>query len=359
MAVEQPSSNLEVIMRKYVFKINPEHCPDGAFDNRTPELWEAGQFKVPWPHTLDSRSLELHEILRGDTCWIWLHVERKKDKERRSPGLVGQAVFDSVAINSDATSDDKRLLVRFTDVNFRKRAILRDQFEKHQEHSETVQNLLRYTTRRVAALTDDQVTEFEGTINRIDDETQRLMEQYSSGSSSSTNSSIAESNKAGGSETEIEEERAAEREYEARKKAEDDIQNRTDIGETEKAQLVNARRGQGVFRRNLRNYEKYCRLTGIDQVEHLRASHIKPWRVSSDFQKLDGNNGLLLSPHIDHLFDQGYISFRDSGGLLVSRLLAKQVLSTWRISEDQRCGPFRAEQLPYLAYHREHIFKKT
>ncbi len=344
-------------MSKYIFKINPEHCPDDAFDNRAPELWEAGEFKVPWPRTLDGRSLELHEILPGDACWIWLHVEKKKDKERRSPGLVGQAVFDSVAINSDATSDDKRLLVRFTDVNFRKSAILRGQFEDHQEHSEVVQNLLDYTTRRVASLTDDQAAEFEETIDRIDDETRRLMEQYSSGSSASTNSKIPENKQAGGSEDEADEEQAAEIEYAARNKAEDGIRNRTDIGETEKAQLVNARRGQGAFRRNLRNYEKYCRLTGIDQVEHLRASHIKPWRVSSDFEKLDGNNGLLLSPHIDHLFDQGYIGFSDFGDLMVSRFLAKQVLLAWGISEGQKCGAFRAEQLPYLEYHRNHIFK--
>ncbi len=173
-------------MSEFIFKINPEHCPDEAFDNRAPELWEAGEFKVPWPRTLDGRSLELHEILPGDACWIWLHVEKKKDKERRSPGLVGQAVLEARALNSNATSDDKRLLARFNDVRFRERAILRDQFELHQERSETVQSLLSYTTRRVAALTDNQAIEFEELINWIDAETQRLIEQYSGGASASS-----------------------------------------------------------------------------------------------------------------------------------------------------------------------------
>lgn len=80
------------------------------------------------------------------------------------------------------------MLVRFTDVRFRERPILRDQFERHQERSETVQSLLSYTTRRVAALTDNQATEFEEHINWIDAETQRLMEQYSEGASASSGS---------------------------------------------------------------------------------------------------------------------------------------------------------------------------
>ena len=93
---------------------------------------------------------------------------------------------------------------------------------------------------------------------------------------------------------------------------------RTDIGPTEKQTLVNARRGQGLFRERVIALEGRCRVTGVELVDHLRASHIKPWKDSSDQEKLDGNNGLLLAPHIDHLFDQGYISFTDVGDLIVS-----------------------------------------
>ena len=93
---------------------------------------------------------------------------------------------------------------------------------------------------------------------------------------------------------------------------------RTDIGPTEKQTLVNARRGQGLFRERVIALEGRCRVTGVELVDHLRASHIKPWKDSSDQEKLDGNNGLLLAPHIDHLFDQGYISFTDVGDFIVS-----------------------------------------
>ena len=94
------------------------------------------------------------------------------------------------------------------------------------------------------------------------------------------------------------------------------------------------------------------------QVRHLRASHIKPWRLSSDREKLDGNNGLLLSPHVDQLFDGGWITFTDSGELLRSSRLDRRVLESWKIPEELNVGAFNDEQKRYLAFHRESVFKE-
>lgn len=88
----------------------------------------------------------------------------------------------------------------------------------------------------------------------------------------------------------------------------------------------------------------------------MKASHIKPWRASTDFEKLDGNNGLLLSPHVDHLFDKGFISFEDDGRVLVSDRTAPEVLRRWGLDLSGLCGAFRSEQLPYLQFHREFVF---
>jgi putative restriction endonuclease len=68
-------------------------------------------------------------------------------------------------------------------------------------------------------------------------------------------------------------------------------------GPTFKEQIVRARRGQGVFRANVLLIEDYCRVTKVTDRRHLVASHIKPWRDASDAERLDGTNGLLLSPH--------------------------------------------------------------
>ena|ERR1700688_3467964 len=64
--------------------------------------------------------------------------------------------------------------------------------------------------------------------------------------------------------------------------------------------------------------ENRCRITGVTNPIHLRASHCKPWRDSSNEERISGENGLLLTPTMDHLFDRGFISFEDSGLLIVS-----------------------------------------
>lgn len=135
------------------------------------------------------------------------------------------------------------------------------------------------------------------------------------------------------------------------------INNRTDLDETEKVQLVKSRRGQGRYRKNLEGFEKACRVTGVSKLKHLRASHIKPWRASNTTEKLDGNNGLLLSPHIDHLFDQGYISFKDNGSLIMSPEADKVTMELWGVNPDRNYGPFREAQKTYLDFHREFIFR--
>lgn len=136
------------------------------------------------------------------------------------------------------------------------------------------------------------------------------------------------------------------------------IMGRTDIGPTTKECLVLSRRGQGQFKVNLRLNEQRCRITGTEDIKHLVASHIKPWSKSSDEEKLNGCNGLLLAPHIDHLFDAGYISFEDNGDLLISEYMGKKVLKLWGISPEHNAGPFTKEQAIFLEYHRKSVFRR-
>ena len=140
--------------------------------------------------------------------------------------------------------------------------------------------------------------------------------------------------------------------------AEEALLQRTDIGPKMKIDLLKARRGQGIYRANLEGVEAACRLTGLLDRRHLRAIHIKPWRKSSDAEKLDGCNGLLLSPHLEHLFWRGYISFSDSGELLVSRYLNPAVLDKWAQQFLRNVGAFRPEQCSYLQYHRLEVFER-
>jgi predicted restriction endonuclease len=135
------------------------------------------------------------------------------------------------------------------------------------------------------------------------------------------------------------------------------LQGRTDIGEIERGQLVKARRGQGIFRTNVRMNERRCRVTGITDPAHLRASHIKPWKDCTDAEKLHGCIGLLLAPHVDHLFDRGWISFTDDGDLLVGRGLSLALLQAWGIPAELNVRPFSELQAKFLDYHRTQVFR--
>jgi len=135
------------------------------------------------------------------------------------------------------------------------------------------------------------------------------------------------------------------------------VRTRTDIPETEIEQLVKARRGQGVYKSNLLEVESHCRLTGVNDRRFLIASHIKPWRHCNDREKLDGNNGLLLAPHVDKLFDQGWISFADNGALLIYSDELIDLLNLWKLPIEANAGNFNLPQKQYLAHHRAQVFK--
>lgn len=140
--------------------------------------------------------------------------------------------------------------------------------------------------------------------------------------------------------------------------AEEAIQRRADIGPAEKTALIKARRGQGIYRQNVELIEHRCRVTGLLDRRHLSAMHIKPWKDSTDVEKLDGFNGLLLSPQFGHLFDRGYISFSDSGDMLLSRELNPAVLKFWHMDAPKNVGAFRSEQARYLDFHRREVFER-
>ena len=130
------------------------------------------------------------------------------------------------------------------------------------------------------------------------------------------------------------------------------------VPETDKLALVLSRRGQGTFKENVRKLERFCRITKVDRIEHLVASHCKPWRDSSNEERLDGENGLLLTPTIDHLFDRGFISFEDKGRLLISPVAHTASLEKMGIPvhEELSVGAFTEGQRKYLEFHRNEVF---
>jgi hypothetical protein len=139
------------------------------------------------------------------------------------------------------------------------------------------------------------------------------------------------------------------------------IEGDSTIAATEREALVLARRGQGLFRERVQAIESHCRVTGVDRIEHLRASHCKPWRDCDNDERLDAENGLLLTPSIDHLFDRGFISFEGDGRLLLSPVAHHASLARMGVAVDRPVdvGSFTARQRGFLAYHRDEVFLRS
>ena len=136
------------------------------------------------------------------------------------------------------------------------------------------------------------------------------------------------------------------------------IQSTADLPETEREQLVYARVGQGRFRAGVYGHERRCRVTHVSNPEHLIASHIKPWRHAKNDERLDPENGLMLTPNVDHLFDRGFISFSDKGRLLYSSSIDRESILRMGFDPDEatEVGGFSRQQRQYLDYHRNEIF---
>ena len=134
-----------------------------------------------------------------------------------------------------------------------------------------------------------------------------------------------------------------------------------ELGHTVTERVLQVRSKQDYFRRQLEGIERECRITGIADLRFLRASHIRPWSAcETGTQRVDGNNGLLLAPHADHLFDRGWISFEDSGKLLRSGELPEPVVQGLglKFRKSGYYGTFTKGQRGYLEFHRSMIYEK-
>ena len=132
------------------------------------------------------------------------------------------------------------------------------------------------------------------------------------------------------------------------------------IDETEREALVKARVGQGIFREELMGkYNGKCIITGISIPQLLIASHVKPWAVSNNKERLSRDNGLLLSATYDKLFDNGLISFKPNGEILISSVVKDESRRMLGIAKKQIYDIKAGKTLKInLEYHRDSVFVK-
>lgn len=133
----------------------------------------------------------------------------------------------------------------------------------------------------------------------------------------------------------------------------DEIAHRN-IDATSRATLVNARVGQGPFRTDvLKLWGNCCAVTGSTTRCAVKASHILPWRDSTDEERLDPHNGLPLIASLDSLFDAGLISFDSSGQMLVSSKLTESERKIFGLDTQALRKKPSEKTATYLAGHRQ------
>ncbi|GGK80799.1 HNH endonuclease [Rufibacter glacialis] len=132
----------------------------------------------------------------------------------------------------------------------------------------------------------------------------------------------------------------------------------SNVHATTRQSIVSSRVGQGIYRQNLVRLWQTCAVTGAGPLGILVASHIKPWRDCDNMQRLDPYNGLLLTPNLDSLFDNGYISFQGDGTIIISKSLSYQSCKLLNITLGMRLRRVYPQNLSYLEYHREEVFRK-
>jgi len=142
---------------------------------------------------------------------------------------------------------------------------------------------------------------------------------------------------------------------------EQQVEKDRSVPETDREAIIRARCGQGLFKQRVMRIERKCRITGVENLTHLIASHCKPWRDASNEERLDGENGLLLTPSVDHLFDRGFIGFENSGELIISPIAHTPSLQRMGIETEHRVnvGLFTEGQKHFLEFHRNSVLLRA
>ncbi len=138
-----------------------------------------------------------------------------------------------------------------------------------------------------------------------------------------------------------------------------EIETCSTIDETIKEQIIQARKGQGKYRELiLEKFHNTCAVTGVNDTRILIASHIKPWTDSSNYERVNRENGILLSPTFDKLFDKGFISFKNNGQILLSDYFDERNFKRLNINDSLICKLYITNEMKvFLDYHRDIVFK--
>ncbi len=129
------------------------------------------------------------------------------------------------------------------------------------------------------------------------------------------------------------------------------------LSETEKDAVVKSRIGQGKFRKEMIRIWGSGSITGLHNITLLRASHMKPWKESTNSERTNPYNGLLLVPNYDLLFDKGLITFDLEGKVIVSETLSLREKRILQVDKELHLRKVFEQSKEFLDYHNRTVFK--
>lgn len=132
------------------------------------------------------------------------------------------------------------------------------------------------------------------------------------------------------------------------------VERSASLSKTERDAIIKARIGQGLFRQRLIDHWGGCSISGFGMFDCLVASHIKPWKDSSNEERLSVFNGLLLQPNYDKLFDKGYISFDGGGKIIYSRFFPDSERKLLGMDDHVHLLHVETQHQVFLKYHNEY-----
>lgn len=129
------------------------------------------------------------------------------------------------------------------------------------------------------------------------------------------------------------------------------------IAETESEVKTKIRLGQQKFRKDLMPlWESKCALCGINLPELLRASHSKPWKDSTNAERVNPYNGVLLCCNHDALYDRGLIAFDGQGRLHISSVICEEEYSLYGLIPLTKIR-IHSENKVFFKWHKKNIFE--
>ena len=139
----------------------------------------------------------------------------------------------------------------------------------------------------------------------------------------------------------------------------EEIKAQYGIPETEREAIVKSRVGQGIYRNRAIELWETCSVTGFTDINILIASHIKPWKLSDNNERINPYNSLLLVPTLDKLFDNGYIGFEHTGKIMLSNRVTQKDWNRIGVTTKLHLRKLPAETKSFLDYHNEYIYDLT